>query len=670
MILFPVQDPPRRHRPLRKWGLPVFLTAIGIAFSVGVIFGTKPWETKVFDDSVLMKEIPLRDFTAAGWWLGAVFAGAVAFVLAGTWKYWGNGGTAAILPANQGNVRTGGRWFWPLVLGLMILGLLQRWPAMSHSFWGDEGWSYCDYIHGKWRPEEKGGSMQDAIRFRRVSWEQTVFGDQAGNNHWLATILQRLTLEGWQKLGGRSRWEFDERVVRLVPLVAGLLSLAALAGFLRSESDAMEGIVAAAFMEFHPWHIRFSAEARGYSLMLLCFILALWLAMRALRRGRVGDWLAFGVMQFLVLYSWKGALYPLAFLNLLLGGRIIFGLPPVMGQRGLVLRRWMAANLVGAMLFLPLAMPSQLQVRRTIEDVRHRARPMNQAWAVNIATETLIGMPYFEGDPENSREVSLQRLTRETPVSAIMAGVILILLSVGVIRLWRRNPFLGGACLIILVSGLAAALHFKYFVRVEFLPWYLLYCLPAWAVLFAYAVCPKKDRLAGLTGSGVPKAVPWRYAGAVSALVFFAWFETPMAMDLRLHPKEDFRGAWAVSRGAHEVPGYSGPSPIHTIWLWRYGQAYDPRGDTHIRDAQSLKDRMRQVRSETGDLYFIVGHWDLSELLCQELLEILKDPTQFELIDTLWGGEKIHTLRVYRMISKGLDQSDSSEIGDFGPKKG
>lgn len=627
---------------------PVFLGALAVACGIAVGSLPPPWEGSVFDDAVPRREIPLRQFTTAGLWIGLSGAGLIALLLAVTWKLWG-GGRMPAMPA-IGSAR-GPRWFAPLLGVVVALAVVQRWPAMDHSLWGDESWAFCDYVHGDWRPVTKGGDIQGPIRFRQVDWEQTVFGDQQGNNHWLFTLSQRVLLNGWQRVASREVWEFDERVARLVPFMAGLGSLIALAAFLRSLGRPLEGLVAAMFMEFHPWHIRYSAEGRGYTLMLLFFILATWTGLKAARSGSLRHWLAFGFLQFLVMYSWKGALYPLAFLNLVLGALALAGKGPAEVPRRARLARWMAANLVGAMLFLPLAASSQLQVRRSIDEVRQRARPMELHWAANTASEALLGMPYFEEDRENPREVSLQRYSRSTVFPLAMAGVIVVLLVLGMGRLWLRDRALGAVCLGICLAAVAAALHFKFGVKVELLPWYLFFCLPAWAILVAFAVSPGRGFSIGqLAGRGFVTAAG-RSAWAPAALIFFAGFETPMARDLMRHPKEDFRGAWAASRLRHEPAGYAGPSRVYTAWLWRYAEAYDPRGDIHVREIATLEAKMDAASRAGGEFYLIVGHPDLSELLNHELLSVLRDPTRFELVATLWGSERIHTLRVYRMVT-------------------
>jgi len=75
---------------------------------------------------------------------------------------------------------------------------------------------------------------------------------------------------------------------------------------------ARAGLLAVLLLALHPWHIRYSTEARGYTLMLLFFILTVW----ALMAGRPRDeplrrhWLLFALASFLAAWSWKLAVIP------------------------------------------------------------------------------------------------------------------------------------------------------------------------------------------------------------------------------------------------------------------------------------------------------------------------------------------------------------------------
>lgn len=630
-------------------GLPALLILIAAGCLLWSVFGRKPWETSALDPEKALRDIPLEDYIAAGLWLGLTASGAIAALLAATWRFWGSNTETIPAPVRR-PAQKPAKWFLVLLAMLTVFSGIHSWPAMTNSFWGDEGWAFADYVHGKWRPVEKGGSLQGPMKFREVPWDQAIFGDQNANNHWLSTILQRLTLKLWQKAGNRENWEFEEWVPSFPSYLAGLGSLIVLACFLNSLGRPIDGILAALFMAFHPWHLRFSAEAKGYALMGFFLIVTLWTLTVALRRGGLWHWMAFGLSEFLVMYSWKGALYPLVFMNLVAAWVLVWTPSPDRLRRQTAIARWMAANLFGAMFFAPLAAPSQLQIRKTIDDVRQRARPMDYRWAINTLSDAIDGMPYYEEDPLNPREVSFERLSRESPFPVMMLWVIAILMAAGAWRLWRRDKLLAGLIYGILLSAVAAACHFKFGVKVELLSWYLYFSLPALAILLGASVSPVTALSAvPLDGRGWLARAVLRLGVAPAVLPFFFAFESRMETDLRNYPREDFRGAWQMTRGRHEPTGYDGPSTVYTAWLWRHLYSYDPRADTHVRDAASLRRKMDLARNEGAEFYMIVGHRDLSELLNRDVLDMLEDPAEFDAVGILWGAEKLNTLYVYRL---------------------
>ena len=616
---------------------------------IWAVVARKPGATRAFEEGGV-KQVPVREYMAAGLWIGLVISGGIGVVLLLLRRWWGGAAAAPVRVAGPAGDQLRLCWFWLALAGLLTFAVWQRWPAMTLGFWGDEGWMFCDFVHGKWQPTTKGASIQDTVRFNTVDWNQAFFGDQSGNNHWLSTLLQRVTLKTWQALGGHPVWSFRESVVRLVPLAAGLGSLVALAGWLRWMGRPVTGLVAAVFMAVHPWHVRFSVEARGYSLMLLFFILTLWALMKALRDGRKRDWLVFGLMQFLMMYSWKGGVYALIFANGVVAARLFWGPMPDKSLRRVAVVRWMAAGLLGAMMFIPLAMPGQLQMRKSIEEIRRRAKPMEDHWRHDINSEILTGIPWHEQERANPREVSMERLMRKSPwTKAALAALILVLLW-GAVRLWRQDRFLAWICGAVLFSGLVAALHFKYGLRVELLTWYLLYNLPVLAVLFATAVTPRPGAVAAWQPGrkAGTRAIGWGVAGA-TALGGFAALGAPMVKDFQRYPRENLKRAWKMTRGAHEPRGFNEPSNIYTGWLWRHTFAYEPRGDMYVRTKETLAAKMELARKNDGEFYMIVGIRELSGMICQDVMKALKDPAQFDHLGTLWGVETLNTLEVYRM---------------------
>jgi len=323
---------------------------------------------------------------------------------------------------------------------------------------------------------------------------------------------------------------------------------------------------------------------------------------------------------------------------------------PDKSLRRVAVGRWMAAGLLGAMLFIPLAMPSQLQMRKSIEEVRRRAKPMEEEWRHNVVSETLTGIPWHEQDAANPREVSMERLMRQAPWTKAAFGVLVLILLSGAVRLYCQDRFLAWLCGAVLFSGLVAALHFKYGLRVELLTWYLLYNVPVLAVLFATALTPRPD----ITAAWLPgrpagrRALKWGVAGA-AALTGFAALGAPMIRDFQRFPRENLKRAWKMTRGAHEARGFKGPSNVYTGWLWRHTWAYDPRADMYVRTQAALDAKRELVRRADGEFYMIVGIRELSDMICPDVMKALRDPAQFDHLGTLWGVESLNTVDVYRM---------------------
>ncbi len=623
------------------WLLPAW-----ILFCAGwLVFARKPWITQVFGVEAV-KRLPIREYMSAGLWIGFALSGVTAVLLLFLRTWWNRPDPVPLVTPPRHEEHLPAHWFWGAVSVIMVAAVWQRWPAMSLGFWGDEGWMFWDFVHGKWQATSKGASIQEGMRFNPISWSHAIFGDRNGNNHWLATVLQRACLKVWQALGGHPEWSFRESVVRLPVLAAGVASLAALAGWLRCLGRPVAGLAAVTFMALHPWHVRFSVEARGYSLMLLFFILTLWTLTVALRKGRTRDWLVFGLMQFFVMYSWKGGVYALVAVNLVTAGRLLLGPVPDPRLRLVAVSRWLAAGLLGAMLFFPLAMPSQLQMRDSIEEVRRRAKPMEAEWQHDAVSETLTGIPWHEKDAANPREVSIHRLIRKSPWTVIaVAGLVLVLL-LGAMRLWREDRLLATLCVAVLLSGLVAMLHFKYILRVELLTWYLLFNVPVLAVLFGVAVTPPRTALAGHSRN--LRAMGWGVA-AMTCLGGFAALGAPMIKDHHRYPREQLKRAWKLTRARHEPRGFRQTSNIYTAWLWRNSWCYDPRGDMYVRTKSALEAKMELARRSNGEFYMIVGIRDLSEMLCGEVIRELRNRERFDHLGTLWGVEPLNTLEIYRM---------------------
>jgi uncharacterized membrane protein len=88
-----------------------------------------------------------------------------------------------------------------------------------------------------------------------------------------------------------------ETAVRLPSIVFGTLVIPAIYLAGREIYDRRTGLVSAALSAIAPVAVWYSQEARMYSLVMLLSILAVWVQFRALRTGRLREWLLLGILD-------------------------------------------------------------------------------------------------------------------------------------------------------------------------------------------------------------------------------------------------------------------------------------------------------------------------------------------------------------------------------------
>ena len=89
---------------------------------------------------------------------------------------------------------------------------------------------------------------------------------------------------------------------------------------LRGYVSPFAGVLAAWLLALHPWHIRFTSEARGYSLLRCIIPIVPYFWIRAIRQNEWRWWLLYSGSQFALIYCYPGSLYVLIVLN----GAMIF----------------------------------------------------------------------------------------------------------------------------------------------------------------------------------------------------------------------------------------------------------------------------------------------------------------------------------------------------------
>ena len=643
-----------------------------------------PSQTAWFRNLAEAKRPSFKTYLAVGLWYGTLVHLTLLGILVATVRWWGRGHPvryemSLLKPTNS--FWTAHRFFIALAL-LCTVAALIRWPRMSLSYWGDEGWAVAPYVYGKHIPVDP-NQPQGPLVHKPVDWLNTAFDDRTGGNHYLFSLLQRATLTGWRWMGNLPPDAFDESISRLPPLAAGLASIALLALWLRWLGRPGVGLASALLLALHPWHLRYSTEARGYSLMLLFLILALWLACVALKTGRWRWWLAFGTAEFLCMYSWKGVMYPLALANLVLlawiicGRRMNCGLPDaeaVSGSRATSLWRWLVASLIAAGWFINLVYPCVLQLKDSKQQlVQLSGRPMGRIWFHNTLSGVFTGTPWHVEDKRNPTEQVLEKHLQSRP---LLTGVGLVstvfLLGIGTVALASSSRWLAGLQLAVFSGGILGALSFRYLVHAEWISWYSFFMILPLAVCGGFGIAflsecfrrpqPESTALFQQPGRVLPQLtrvtcllLVLTLPAAQASLMF------PVTKLMVEQAYENYRGAFELTRGQHEALHHCGSSNVHTLYLWRYISLYDPRGDTHVRKMEEFRERVAEVEKTGAELYMVVGHQRLARKLNPTLLGIIENPVHFDHLGTLWAVEELHNLHCYRFRKGSLPPTNTSE---------
>lgn len=599
-----------------------------------------------------------------GLWKGAAIHLAVSVLMLLTFYGWGRG-TGVKLQLAQGNTAQWRSRTFLMALGLiLLLGTGLRLPRMSLSYWGDEGWAAEYYVHGQYDPVVE-GQPQGELKFEPHSWSRALWNDQNGGNHYLFSVTQMATLKLWRWWKGLPPTAFAETISRLPPMAAGLASLVVAAFFGAWLGHRWLGLLFSLLLALHPWHVRYSTEARGYSMTFVFLLCLLWLLMLALQQDRWRWWGGVALTSFLTVWSWKLSVLTVGAFALVSGLAILGARSPSWPQRFRSLSRLLLAFLTGGALTAWLAMPPALQAADVTARFQRMGKPMDAGWLRNSLSGIHLGVPWQQSDPANLTEAPFSRAMREHPTlaTAALTGCGLLFL-LGLATLLRRQPYLAAAVLAAYAAAIAGAAYFKWGLRVEWIYWYFFpLVLPSMLLLTA----------------GIGRAVEWwkspgftpRSVSAALLLLGTAIGQAAVllpALKLNLsQPYESHREAFQLTRGRHEpwaaTGPYTGQSKIVTCYMGRQIHLYDPRALENVRELPELEKIMRQVDAEGGEFYYTVGILAYSEATSPDLLQLLRDEQHFEKIATLWAQESLHTLHVfhYKRGSWSRDQNDAGK---------
>ncbi|MGF1656590.1 MAG: glycosyltransferase family 39 protein [Verrucomicrobiales bacterium] len=662
--------------PARVVSLVLFLIA-----AVGFLqlrFLDKPWKAGVQARQEANQVVRVKDYAVSGIYWATLGNACALLVLALTTGLWyrtrkvesemteatdsgtfpkPSGNLAWLLPARtlshrwwherMGRSTSGSTkptWFVGL-LAVVALGGTLRFDGLDKTLWNDEEYTLRRYVWGYHAPDAE----HQRLEFHPVSWEQTFYGNRGANNHVLFSVLARLSLDGWRLVTGESYDRFSEVAYRLPSFFAGLATIGILALLLRSLNLPVTGLAAATFLSLHPWHIRYSTEARGYALAMLLILVAMYLAVLAMRHRRWRYWLGFGVAQAGFMLAFPGALYVAVILNAMVGLWLsIRSRARRFSDLFQEASPWLVAGLMSVMLFVQAYAPSIPQVRLYLErDIALGS--MGLGWFQDVGAHLLLGVPVkTDGTPTEALGQSLERISESFPLFTLWLWVFVpFLLLRGVWGFARRGALPLTLALILPGALLLAFLHNNLGGNFVF-SWYLVYGSMAVALLFGSAyvqgscfaeACGRNLRSRVLHYLTLVGLFGWAYA-SMQALPPSGAMRQPF--ELAAAQARPYADRYDAASGRDIMTASFGTSEA---MMRTYDPWVHPIEEDEPAQMRALLDEAKQ---QDRSFYVYVCGINRARVRHPELLSLVRDEALFEPVAYVAGLEAYFSFQIYR----------------------
>lgn len=565
---------------------------------------------------------------------GLVWDVALCAALALAW-WWGRRTTA---PSSEVEAVKGGQKVWMIVGAVVVLSGFLNAPRLSQGLWADEVLTMRNVVVGRVKHDTKG-----VLRVIPTAWHDTAFNYWVPNNHVLYSLAARVSHNLWPKDRSPTAPYFSEVGLRLPAFLAGLAALAMLAMLAIRLGLREPAVVAVALLALHPWYVRYSTEARGYSFLLLMTPALLYCTVEAARSGRWRWWLVVGVMQFLMLYTQPLSLHvvvPAALSALLL----VLAHWSSNRDRMTMVARMASGSLVGAMLALPLMLPLYPQLKKFLAGATAQWE-IDGTWMKEAASQFGLGMHWIDFDASNPNGVMLELVAKEHPwLMPVLVCVVLTVLLAGVVAFWRHS--LTTRCL--LPALLLPALELTVVHAISgkiLLPWYLVIGLPGFAFLMGAGVMAMAGALTPRTWQPMWKVAT---AGGV-ACVLFGWATHNERLLLRTVPIDPRREAASLYLPTfnHKDPRIesvltAGIGPPITVDL-----AYDPLA-LCIRSVEELREAEAIALRTNRPLFVNCPRYPFAVHRSADVLREMESSGAFDLVGNCYGADRERGIRVYR----------------------
>jgi len=495
-----------------------------------------------------------------------------------------------IKPVNWGGVAVAA------ALAMTVSGVL-RWPRLSHSFWSDEAYAARAYVWGVTLPKPDG-----SLGFKPVGWTEAFFLNERANNQVWCSIEARAAHALWRAATGAPADTFSERALRMPSFCWGLLTVGALT-YLGASLGGRAGLPAGLFLAVHPWHVRFAAEMRGYSAMLLALALGLIFLMQAMRDGRWRWWCLNAATNLWALLAFAGSVH----VPLVCCGSAAVCL--VVKKRWSWLARLALCNAVAGVAFLWVYGPSITQLKAYLDRGTDAAAYIVDAtWMGQFFESLCLGVPWSVMSESWHRASFLPSAAAAGVAMWLVAGHFLIRLAAAL----RWKPWF------LIVPGLltaAAGLSILQSVlgRTLLLMWYLLPVLIGWVLVLG--VDPARS--ADSSPRFGRRAATWLGAlGGIACLLI--WTSSSLAM-MKV-PRQPMREA-AGATGPGGPVRSSSALPMLAVAGISDGQMKLYRGDAIT--VKSLDDltRAEEEAARSGRILEVsVGGWQATTTRSPEVI--------------------------------------------------
>lgn len=609
-------------RPRSLLFLRGLMAGLAVAIVVMLLCAKKPWQFEKVDT--------IADFASVFcWWAALINLAPLAFLFATAGRWLAPLRLAEPLAAGPALTKGASLAVIAAMAAAAVLGAFR----LGDSLWDDEEYSVRRAILGTYRVKDGG-----QVKLKELPWSHTFWYYTKPTNHMLQSILSRLSLGAWRAVARPKGLQLNETALRFPGYVAGLLGVGATALMIGRAGFPWAGALAAWLVALHPWYMRLAPEARGYTYVLLFVPLTVYFALKALENSKWRWWISLAAAEFLLLYAWPAATVYVGILNLCIAGRIFFD-SRFRSCRETVVWRWLVPGIVAAMVLFVLMLPCIPQFRQYVGRIGDFSS--HPHWLKNVGSLLLSGSLWTKTGslhspyPENYPHAAAQ------PVLAVAAVILsLLILAIGIWRLWRSGPRFSWLLLVFLLPGpvvyAAAALRHNYLYE-----WYVAFILPGLAALAGLGLWSMAEFIE--RRSGVRALVPATCAVGVGFFAFFSW---PGRQFLLTQSVQPFRESVELTRRSLN-PNAPENRDIITVATIATPEVYDPL----VRRAKNLDDLVKCMEEADRRNVPLYANNGFPMALTQnnpDIAALLDDPQVFELLKHFYAIEGMLDRTVHR----------------------